>query len=147
MKNFLGFLLILSLVNCQDDLITKEPVTGLGICHDEQEWDNSKIAEQLIGRWRWIFATCSDVSDEAYFQKFKGLIVEFLPDNTFISTYDGVLPQEGTFNVDNTDKKYFSLKISPEFDCMLGRIFFCEDEMEFSYRYAGGCANFFKLTF
>lgn len=147
MKFLLALLMIISCINCQDDLMPNEPVTGLGICHDEEGWDQEKIALKLLGRWRWIFTTCPDVNDEASFQKFKGLVVEFLPNNTFISTYDGVSPQAGTYNVFTNDGKYFSLKITPEFESMIGRLLFCKDELEFNHSHSGGCDNFFRLTF
>lgn len=147
MKFLLGFLLIISCITCQDELMPSEPVTGLGICHDEEFWDQKKIADKLLGRWRWIYTTCTDASDEAFFQKFKGLVIEFLPNNTFISTYEGVSPQEGTYNVSSNDGKYYSLKITPEFESMVGRLLFCNDELEFNYSYTGGCNNFFRLTY
>lgn len=145
MRVGLVFFLIF-LWSCQPSETPAITIKSLQLCHDERGWDKQSVEQHLIGRWRWIYAKCLEFQEEAEYQIFKGLIIQFFSDQTCEITYNGVSPQTGTYNVAPVDGKHFSIKITPELRALKGKILFCEDELEFNQGIEG-CSNFFKITF
>ena len=109
-------------------------------CHQEQEWDQSKVFDKLIGRWDWHFVSCYASPNLANEDASRGLSIEFKLDSTVHIYLDNVF--------DNFDHWAFegsrNAISSPILDELYGTIFFCEEWVVFENSYVDVCDNYFR---
>lgn len=57
--------------------------------YHEETWDSVKMVNALIGEWEWRYVECFWTPDDANYEKYKGLTVEFRADQRLIVKDDG----------------------------------------------------------
>lgn len=113
-------------------------------CHHEMTWNSLSTKEALIGKWEWEYIGCYWNPEDANDNEFKGLTIEFKPDNTLEVKVNGQISQTSNWKIVNGDADLFAIDVAPTVPQLYGRILFCEDKVEFNHSYIDGCDNYFK---
>lgn len=111
-------------------------------CHHEKSWDSLATQNELIGEWEYISCCCT--SDDANDSDFRGLTIDFKPDQSLIVREAGKITQTSTWKVVDGDHTFYALEVDPYVIQLFGRILFCEDLLEFNDSYIDGCDNYFR---
>ncbi|CAN5388205.1 hypothetical protein BH11BAC3_BH11BAC3_46260 [soil metagenome] len=116
------------------------------ICHATNSWDSSTIHNKLIGKWDWKYIKCFWKPEAANNVDFKGLQVEFLPNNKLDVNENGKPTQTSTWQVTDLKDGFFKINVTPFVPLLSGRILFCDSVTLFYDSYVDGCDNYFKRT-
>lgn len=149
---FVAFVFMLS---CNKDdtpiietpLIPQQPPIAQGdmwACHNTVSWDSLKTIDSLIGAWDWEFISCFWHTEDANYEDYKGLSVDFKADMTLDVSMNGQVTQTATWQILNDADNVFVIKIEPIVPQIYGRILFCNGRVEFYDSYIDGCDNYFK---
>ena len=138
------FLVILStLLACNKNENPLINQANMWDCHHKTTWDSLKIKKTLIGEWTWEYFTCSEEPDTNK-TEFKGLTIEFRPDNTLDMKKNGQTTQTSNWKVVDGDADLFAINVAPSVFQLHGQILFCCGRVEFNNSNLDGCDNYFK---
>lgn len=98
----------------------------------------------LFGEWEWIYISCIFDAEVAHEDLYKGLSIMFNSDNTLEVKQDGEVTQTASWYVVSSEIEYQVIEVDPPVPQLYGRIFFCDDLVEFNQSYIDGCDNYFK---
>jgi hypothetical protein len=112
-------------------------------CHQTATWDSLTIRNKLLGLWAWEYIQCFGNPQNGNYEDFKGMTVDFKPNNTVEIRTNGQMVQTSTWTMVNLNDGYFSIQTSPLVLQLPGRIMFCAERVLFSDSYTDGCDNFF----
>ena len=118
--------------------------TALWDCHHQMAWDSLKTKNALIGEWEWEYIACAWNLKAASYEEFKGLTVEFKPDNTLDVKENGQTIETSNWKVVDGDADLFALSVDTEVAPLFGRILFCENRVVFGGSYIDLCDNYFR---
>lgn len=113
-------------------------------CHHETAWDSLQTNNTLIGEWEWEYIGCYWNPEDANCDEFKGLTIEFNPDNTLNVKQNGQITQTSSWKVVDGDIGVFKIDVNPYVNQVNGSILFCNNRIEFYDSYIDGCDNYFK---
>ena len=137
------FVISFFLLACNKD--KKPPVSQQEMwdCHNEMNWDSVKTKNSLLGEWEWEYIYCYWYPEEANYDEYKGLVIEFKPDNTLHVKENGQITQTSKWKVVKSGS-LFNIDVEPRVSHLYGMILFCDDRVEFNNSYIDGCDNYFK---
>lgn len=113
-------------------------------CHQEETWDSVKMVNALLGEWEWRYEECFWTPDQASYEKYEGLSVEFKSDQTLLVKQDGQVTQTTTWILGPSDGDLFGVETDTTVLQLYGRIVICEKWISFNHSYVDGCDNYFK---
>ena len=151
MKRIKSILLLLFLgiiINsCSKEKIPERPMSQNDIwaCYNNSEWNKLKIREKLIGSWKWIYTECFWFPENAKNTENENVQIDFLSDSTLNVIVDGKRMSSTKWTVITEDGKFYGMKLDSHVTQLLyGRIFICDELVEFNDSYIDGCDNYFK---
>lgn len=128
------------LIGCKKEEVPAYAYLNTYACFKQTEWDSTKVANALQGKWEWIYTGAEGgermVSD-------KDVSVEFKADNTVQVYEKGVLMQSATWEVKTSSNEYY-LNTNPYINLFLGRTSICEDRVEFNAAIIDASTNIFE---
>ena len=148
MKKFiLAFLSTLIFLGCNDDDIDQRPmsINEISSCYKQQEWNENKIAEELKGKWQWIYTENFWSPDKGRNTENEKLIVEFNSDSTLKVHINNELNDSTrwiVFPLTNSD--LYVLELEKPIQQLYGQILFCENILMFFDSYRDGTDNYFR---
>ncbi|MBC6993508.1 hypothetical protein QWY85_16225 [Neolewinella lacunae] len=142
--NALAFTIPLLLLACVK--ADKAPISAADMwgCHRAVTWDSLSVKEALTGEWKWEYIGCYWNYEDANYDEFAGLTIEFNADSTLEVRENGVLTQTSNWEVVIRDGDLFGIDVDPRVHQLYGRILLCNDRVKFDHSYIDGCDNFFK---
>ncbi len=132
------------LVACNKDENSPISQGDMWDCHHKTAWNLLKTKNALIGKWEWVYTGCFWSPENANGDEFKGLTIEFKPNNTLEVKENGQTIQTSTWKVVDGDADLFALDVTPNVNQLYGRILFCDERVEFNDSYIDGCDNYFE---
>ncbi|MDX2248069.1 MAG: hypothetical protein SF052_14885 [Bacteroidia bacterium] len=144
-----GIIIPLMAISCKEDLppvIQEPPVShsDMLICHHTIVWDSITTRNALIGKWQWEYITCYGNPEEANYDDYKDMFVEFKADNTLEVKMNEQITQTVTWDLKSGEANVWIMKVEPLVPQIVGRIILCGDRVEFQDSYTDGCDNYFK---
>lgn len=151
MKRIKSILLLLFLgiiINsCSKEKIPERPMSQNDIwaCYNNSEWNKLKIREKLIGSWKWIYTECFWFPENAKNTENENIQIDFLSDSTLNVIVDGKRMSSTKWTVITEDTKFYGIELDSNVTHLLsGRIFICDEIVEFNDSYIDGADNYFK---
>jgi hypothetical protein len=148
MKKFiLAFLSTLIFLGCNDDDIDQRPmsINEISNCYKQQEWNENKIAEELKGKWQWIYTENFWSPDKGRNTENEKLIVEFNSDTTLKVHINNELNDSTRwFVLPLTNSDLYVLELEKPIQQLYGQILFCENILMFFDSYRDGTDNYFR---
>ncbi len=139
------------ILSCSDDNIVElekaeRPISMMDMfkCHQQLEWDSLSITNELIGRWDWQFVGCFWTPENDNNTQYSDLSIQFNNDNTLNVINNGIAMQTSNWVVTHGDSPAYKIVTEPRVKNLDGRIWFCDDLLEFNNSYRDGCDNIFK---
>ncbi len=147
-KNIL-FLLFLGIIinSCSKEKIPERPMSQNDIwaCYNNSEWNKLKIREKLIGSWKWIYTECFWFPENAKNTENENVQIDFLSDSKLNVIINGKLMSSTKWTVIAEDTKFYGIELDSNVTHLLsGRIFICDEIVEFNDSYIDGADNYFK---
>ncbi len=145
-KIFSGIILLIlvTIISCgkEDRPISQ---TDMWNCHNNSEWTDLKIRDELIGSWKWIYSENFWASDKGRNTENENTQIEFLSDSTLNIIIDGEHKGTTKWIITPKDGDLFGLKLdSPATTLLYGRILICGKIVEFNDSYLDGSDNYFE---
>ena len=144
-KSSLFYLLsIVVLISCQDK-IQEPPIiqSDMFACHRTLEWDEIKTRDALIGIWDLEFIGCYFYDPYTAYVIDMGISIEFMPDSTLIVRLKDSITQVSVWQIVDGDGDLFELDEEPFVQQLGGRIWFCDNRVEFNESYRDICDHWF----
>jgi len=146
------FLLLATQISCNKEIEIDPPakqqppvpLPDMVACHGTTAWDSLTIHTNLLGKWEWEYIQCFWNPEDGNNEDFRGMLVEFKPDNTLEVKVNGQITQTSTWKVANLNDGYWGITVSPVVIQLPGRILFCDERVLFNDSYLDGCDNYFK---
>ena len=143
----LAFTGILCLTNCNkndSDLVPINQATMFN-CHNKQQWNETSVANALIGKWKWIYSESYWALGDGKSTESRNIMLEFFSYSTMRLTEDGTLNGEAKWIVGIKDVDSYGIGLDTAITGLVhGRIFFCGNLVEFNNSYIDGSDNYFK---
>ncbi|MEZ4829759.1 MAG: hypothetical protein R3C61_26265 [Bacteroidia bacterium] len=149
MVKFLPLVFMLMAISCKEDQppVRQEPPVSQSdmlICHHHTVWDSVTTQNALIGKWQWEYITCYWNPEDANYDDYSDLFLEFKPDHTLEVKMNGQFTQTVSWSIQAGEANVWIMKADPVVPQILGRIILCDDRVEFNDSYTDGCDNYFK---
>jgi hypothetical protein len=144
MKNILVFTPLLTILflaqSCKKDLAVKIDIQKFWKCSASQNFDSTKLADELIGSWRWAqFAT------EAFSKNADKIVnVTFTRVGKFSISENSKVITTGDWSLIAGDSNTFELNLSTPGEYLYGRILLCGDQLVFNNSYLDGSDELFN---
>lgn len=129
---------------CTKDPYLSHSRADIMSCIKNKDWDSNITGEALIGDWEWIYVSCISAPEIDHDDQYKGLSIKFNSDMTLEVKQDGQVTQTSSWNLMRSDTEYVVIEVDPPVIQLYGRIFICDDLVEFSNSSSDGCNNYFK---
>lgn len=113
-------------------------------CHEEDNWPSFKPKEALLGEWEWNYIYCYGNPDDANGNDFKGMDIEFKPDNTVDVKISGQVMSTANWEISTRNSSNFSIVTTPPITQLRGRVVFCGKKLLFHHSYIDQCDNYFE---
>jgi hypothetical protein len=132
----ISLLLLLFFGSCHKKSSRKNKLAD---CSREQHFDSTKLAENLIGSWRWtelVTEVSTRLAD-------KNVFVIFEKNGTFsfIEGTDQIV--QGKWSLKISDSNFFELVVDRSSEFLSGNILLCGDRVVFHNSYRDGGDNYF----
>ena len=101
------------------------------------------LREELIGRWRWVYAVNYWAPDEGRNTENEELQVHLEDDSTLTVIRRGGVEQTTTWTVVLRDASLFGIDTDIFVGNLRGRILLCDNLVEFNNSYIDGSDNYF----
>lgn len=113
--------------------------------HYNRDWDTSKIAEELVGKWQWLACYTSGFGGERMncFSKEVNLELEFLKNNKMIIYKNGKMDAETWWRIEPFSDTEYKLTMPSPIRQVNGVILFYDDMVTFRYSIVDGNDNYF----
>jgi hypothetical protein len=104
-------------------------------CNASQNFDSTKLAEKLIGTWKWI-----NFSSEmtGLIEADKDILVSFSSSGTFIVSEKGTIVTQGQWALKIIDSTLYGLDLDTPSIYLYGRIILCDNQVLFNNSYVDG---------
>ena len=141
---YFGLLLIASLLifnSCKDDDIVIPE--DFWTCHDEKDWTESKVFDDVVGDWDLLFymgpwgSTGGRILVDSL-----NVSVHFASDSTLTIDRNGV-KETATWEIELGALDHFAIKTEPFINEIYGLVLLCKDWMEFNDGYIDGANHTF----
>lgn len=138
---------ILCFANCNKndgDLVPINQATMFN-CHNKQQWNETSVANALIGKWKWIYSESYWAPENGKSTESRNIILELFSDSTMTLTEDGTLNGGAKWIVGISDVDTYGIGLDTAITGLVrGRIFFCGNLLEFNDSYIDGSDNYFR---
>ena len=146
MKNILLIILLMIIItsSCKyDKMQPKQPkvdIGGIWSCTDAQKFDSAKLANKLIGAWKWAG---HDNGGGDWIDADKNVIVKYDSTGNFTFQEDTAITN-GQWSLYITDFTYYGISMSNVTGIYFyGQILLCDNELLFDAGYIDGPDNLF----
>ncbi len=118
-------------------------MSDLLTCYNSTSWDTAAIHNAVIGKWDWEYIKCYWNPEDANYDDYTNISVEFKADNTVDVIDNGTITQTSTWKVTDTGDGYFAIISNPIVVYTTGHALFCSGRVVFADTYTDGCDNYF----
>ena len=120
-------------------------ISNIWQCHNEVAWDSIKIADKLVGQWRWLYITAGG-SKPNFVDSTQnlGLVVDFKKNGVLNVLKNDTLIQTATWKVKKNFDIYFDVQTEPQIFELNGVILFCSEYVVFNESHKDAYDNYFK---
>ncbi|NOZ45546.1 MAG: hypothetical protein GXO79_02070 [Chlorobi bacterium] len=149
-KNVIYFLtLLLSLFTFSCIKLDKEPQrpisnSELWNCYNKTEWNENRIRESIIGKWKWIYTYDYWQPDDARYTDNENIVIEFFNDSTLNVINNNKFEFSNRWSIRYANEDFYELKLDTSISFLWGRILICDDIIEFYASYEDLSDNYFK---
>ena len=114
-------------------------------CHDKKQWNKTSVTNALIGKWQWIYSESYWAPGNGKNTESRNIVIEFFNDSTMILTENGILNGGANWIVGISDVESYGIGLDTAITKLVrGRIFFCDDLVEFNESYIDRSDNYFR---
>jgi hypothetical protein len=134
---YLTFLILaLGTESCKKD---KSEMQLLWDCNKSQHFDSTKLANHLIGTWKWKKMSYGLTTTPAD----KNVVVLFDSKGKFSVSENSVTVTRGSWRLKPVDSEILGLSMDTPSQYLYGRILLCSDQLLFNDSYRDGADNYF----
>jgi hypothetical protein len=133
----------LTLISCTDLHVILDRGDRIVDCFKEQEWDEVKLRDAMVGNWEWEFVSCFWTPEHDSGKTYLGLSLEFKGDSTLIVRESGDITQVATWYIEEHGE-WFKMDTDPPIYQLYGFIYICGPKLQFIDSGGDGCDNYFR---
>lgn len=134
-------------IGCDDEDIAQRPVSleKMSNSYHQNEWNENIIAEELTGKWQWIYTENFWAPDEGQNTENENRVIEFLSDSTLhVFVNDELVESTRWIVIPVNSSDLFKLELDEPVQHLYGQILICDNTLLFFDSYRDGTDNYFR---
>jgi len=137
-----------SLQSCKkEDLSINLPTQEeMWSCHHQNDWDTTKMKNELSGKWKWVFTQNYWNPTEGRNTEDKHIEIEFANDSILNIIENDTIIHSAKWSIVLKDDDLFGIEFDSSVSLLHGRILICGNTLEFNNTYLDGDDNYFLRT-